>query len=241
MDSKLEHEIEHGALIKHRAEEIWGWASAAGQARAERRGRFFVERCRLGPKDRALEVGCGSGVFTEKVARSGAQITATDLSEDLLQLARGKNIPNAKIETADAHKLAYPSGSFDVVYGSSILHHLDVRRALEEFFRVLKPGGRLAFAEPNMMNPQIAVMKNVGFVKRRMGESPDETAFFRWRLAADLRSAGFSAVEVVPYDFLHPAVPAGLIDALSRLTRILERVPLLREIAGSLLIYAEKR
>lgn len=241
MDSKIEHELRHGAMIQHRAEEIWGWASPAGRARAERRGRFFVERCRLRPSDSALEIGCGSGVFTERVARSGATVTATDLSEDLLALAREKRIANVRLEIADAHRLPYPDGSFDAVYGSSILHHLDVQRAFPEIRRVLREGGRLAFAEPNMMNPQIALMKNVPFIKRRMGESPDETAFFRWQLARRLREAGFVAIDVRPYDFLHPAVPQSWIESVERLSFLLERIPLVREIAGSLLIFAEKR
>jgi SAM-dependent methyltransferase len=240
MSSKIENELRHGAQIKQRAEAIWGWSSPAGRVRAEKRARLLIERAGINASHAVLEIGCGSGIFTEKVARTGASITATDLSEDLLELARSKGISNCRIEVADAHRLRFPEASFDIVYGSSILHHLDIGKAFAEIYRVLKPGGRAVFGEPNMLNPQILIMKNVPLVKRRMGESPDETAFFRWSLAKKLKDQGFVEVSVLPHDFLHPAVPGLLVPLVSAVSRLLERVPLLREIAGSLLIHARK-
>ena len=71
---------------------------------------------------------------------------------------------------------------FDAVVGSSVLHHLDVAQALRECFRVLKPEGVICFTEPNMLNPQIALQKNISFLKKRLGDSPDETTFFRWQI-----------------------------------------------------------
>ncbi len=124
--------------------------------------------------------------------------------------------------------------------GSSVLHHLELGPALAEVRRVLKPGGRFVVAEPNMLNPQIMIQKNVPFVKRLAGDTPDETAFFRWRIARDLERAGFSAIEIEPYDFLHPMVPAPLIGGVALLGNVLERLPLLREFAGSLIISAAR-
>ena len=53
----------------------------------------------------------------------------------------------------DAHNLEFEDESFDFVYGCAILHHLDYNRALDEICRVLKPGGRILFAEPLGINP----------------------------------------------------------------------------------------
>ena len=63
---------------------------------------------------------------------------------------------------------------------------------------MLRPGGGIRFTEPNMANPQIAVQKNVSVIKRWAGDSPDETAFFRWSLTLRLLSSGFVDVEVEP-------------------------------------------
>jgi SAM-dependent methyltransferase len=53
----------------------------------------------------------------------------------------------------DAHDLEFEDNFFDLVYGCAILHHLDYNRALDEICRVLKPGGRILFAEPLGINP----------------------------------------------------------------------------------------
>jgi SAM-dependent methyltransferase len=126
------------------------------------------------------------------------------------------------------------------VYGSSILHHLELDPALGEIRRVLKPGGRLVFAEPNMLNPQILVQKNVPLIKRWLGDTPHETAFVRWPLVARLKRAGFTGARVLPFDFLHPLTPRPLIGLVSGLGAAAERVPILREIAGSCVIVAER-
>ena len=136
--------------------------------------------------------------------------------------------------------MPFAEGVFDSVVGSSILHHVDMGAALKEIHRVLKPGGRLAFAEPNMLNPQVMLQKNIPALKRLLGDTPDETAFFRGPLAHTLRKNGFTEVKVEPFDFLHPATPALLIPLLQRVGPFLERMPFCREIAGSLITSATR-
>ncbi|HQV00102.1 MAG TPA: class I SAM-dependent methyltransferase, partial [Bacteroidia bacterium] len=128
----------------------------------------------------------------------------------------------------------------DVVFGSSVLHHLEFEASLNEIYRVLKPGGRMVFAEPNMLNPQIFIQKNVPFIKTWLGDSPDETAIVRWQFANLLKTHGFKNVEIFPYDFLHPIVPKPLINVVNGIGKFIEKVPVLKEIAGSVIIYAEK-
>jgi hypothetical protein len=101
---------------------------------------------------------------------------------------------------------------------------------------VLRPGGRCAFTEPNIVNPQVALMFRLGLTKRYFGVSPDEMAFSRFRALAALRTAGFAGPVVRPFDFLHPATPEALCGAVDALGRRLERVPLLREITGSFVV-----
>lgn len=238
---RLEREREHHRLIAERAEVLWQWDSPTGRLRARRRGTFFVEYSGLRPGLRALELGCGTGLFLELTAPSGASIDGVDLSIELLSQAQ-RRFPrggNVHLLCGNVERLPYPDGSFDVVYGSSVLHHLNLAPALQEVHRVVKPGGRIVFAEPNLMNPHIAFTFLVG-PRRLFGLSDDEMAFTRFRARRVLEELGFGEVVVTPYDFLYPLLPGPLIEGAQRLGRILERAPLLREIAGSLLIRARR-
>lgn len=240
--SRLAREIAFHRSIADRAELVWNWDSPAGRIRAARRAALFVEHAQLAPGRTALEVGCGTGLFLDQVARSGARLHALDLSTELLARARARVAGHAhvSIQCGNAEQMPYPDGRFDAVYGSSVLHHLDLDRALREVFRVLRPGGRMVFAEPNIVNPQVAVMFHVGATKTYFGVSPDEMAFSRFRAVRALRAAGFRDGRATPFDFLHPSTPASLLAAVARLGLLAERTPFLREIAGSLLVRAVK-
>jgi ubiquinone/menaquinone biosynthesis C-methylase UbiE len=239
---RLEREIEFHREISDRAETIWNWDSPSGRRRAARRSEIFAREGGLRPGQRALEVGCGTGIFLEAAATTGAHIVALDLSADLLARARARVAAsgNVRLSLGNAEQMPFRDGSFDAAYGSSILHHLNVDAALAEVHRVLRPGGRIVFAEPNILNPQVAVMFHLGLTKKYFGVSPDEMAFSRFRAARALRQGGFAEIKVEPFDFLHPATPGGAIEGVARIGRALEAIPLLREIAGSMIITATK-
>jgi SAM-dependent methyltransferase len=240
VQDRIAKEIQHGRfLAKHGAGKIWNWESPAGKLRWARRVKMLSEH--LGPGMSVLELGCGTGYFTRELARSGAEIVAIDVSPELLETARvSSSAPNVRYEIQNAYDLSYTDAAFDSVVGSSVLHHLEIQQALREIFRVLKPGGRISFTEPNMLNPQIALQKNVPWIKRKLGDSPDETAFFRWSLRRLLEITGYREVRITPFDFLHPKTPNQLVDRLNSVGRFLESVPVMAEFAGSLYVRAVK-
>jgi len=235
-------EIEHGKkLSQYGAELIWGWGTPAGRVRAQRRAGLIARGAGLGEGIRALEIGCGTGLFTELFAQTGAHITAVDISPDLLKEARQRGLPSARVEFVEKpFEECDVDGPFDAVIGSSILHHLDLDASLPRILSLLKPGGRMSFAEPNMLNPQIAVQKNIPWLKERLGDSPDETAFARFTLGRQLKACGFDCISIIPFDWLHPLTPERFIKAVSAMGRFLEATPLVREFAGSLSIRCMK-
>jgi 2-polyprenyl-3-methyl-5-hydroxy-6-metoxy-1,4-benzoquinol methylase len=240
VEPRLQHEIEHGRyLAKHRAGEIWNWESPAGRIRWQRRVHMLSADIREGM--RILELGCGTGYFTRELARTGAMIDAVDISPELLAAAR-EHCPtvNVTFQIQNAYALEYEDSVFDAVVGSSVLHHLAIEQALTQIYRVLRPRGIICFTEPNMLNPQIAIQKNVPAVKRRLGDSPDESAFFRWALRRQLERADFARIQIRPFDFLHPQTPSRLIPLIRTAGDWCERIPLISEIAGSLYIKAVK-
>jgi SAM-dependent methyltransferase len=72
----------------------------------------------------------------------------------------------------DAHSLEFEDESFDFVYGCAILHHLDYNRALDEICRVLKPGGKILFAEPLGINPVGKLVRAMTPFARTEDEKP---------------------------------------------------------------------
>ena len=240
MQDRVTDEIRHGRFLAERgAGEIWNWESPAGKLRWARRVKMLSGH--LKPGMTILELGCGTGYFTRELACSGADIIAIDVSPELLEIARANcPAPNVRYQIQNAYALSYSDSMFDSVVGSSILHHLEIEEALRGVYRVLKPGGTIYFTEPNMLNPQIALQKNVPWIKRKLGDSPNETAFFRWPLRRLLEQTGYRDVRIDPFDFLHPKTPVPLIDRLNALGRFLENVPVVSEFAGSLYICAVK-
>jgi 2-polyprenyl-3-methyl-5-hydroxy-6-metoxy-1,4-benzoquinol methylase len=186
---------------------------------------------------KVLEVGCGTGLFTEMFATSGAHLVAVDISGDLLEKARTRGLPTERVRFIEKQfEDCLVDGPFDAVIGSSILHHLDLSVAVPRIYELLRPGGVMVFAEPNMLNPQILLQKNIPWLKRLLGDSPDETAFVRILFRRLLMRVGFNDVEITPFDWLHPATPPTWTGAVGGIGRIFEQIPGLREFAGSLLI-----
>jgi len=239
---RAEREIRHGReLAQAGAEKKWGWETAAGHIRARRRGELISGKAGLRSGMNVLEIGCGTGLFTEIFAESGADILALDISEELLRKAMARTLPTGRVMfLAAPFEDSTLCDHYDAVIGSSILHHLEILPALARIFGLLAPGGVMVFAEPNMLNPQIMIQKNVPWLKERLGDSPDETAFFASRLSGQLMGCGFTEVEIIPFDWLHPSTPRGFIRAVLSLGSFLEKLPVVRNFAGSLLITARR-
>jgi SAM-dependent methyltransferase len=240
MQERVAQEIRHGRFLAQRgAGEIWNWESPAGKLRWARRVKMLSSHLKRGMT--VLELGCGAGYFTRELVRSGADVVAIDISPELLEIARTNcSAPNVQYQIENAYELNYDDAVFDSVVGSSVLHHLEIERALRDVYRVLRPAGTIFFTEPNMLNPQIAVQKNIPWIKRKLGDSPDETAFFRWSLRRLLEQTGYRDIRIDPFDFLHPKTPTPLINRVDQLGRFLEKLPVISEFAGSLYIRALK-
>ena len=92
-----------------------------------------------------LEIGCGLGTDLLQFARNGAVVTGVDLTEESVALAQKRFElygVQGTFRTADAENLPFADNSFDVVYSFGVLHHTpNTQKAIDEVYRVLKPGG----------------------------------------------------------------------------------------------------
>jgi SAM-dependent methyltransferase len=119
----------------------------------------------LRPPERVLEVGCGMGRYTLLLAERGFAVEGLDLSPVLLERLRSYDGGRLEIPLHVADVANPPAGllgRFDAVVGFFTLHHLhDLRASFASIARLARPGGRIAFLEPNPLNPlyyvQIAV------------------------------------------------------------------------------------
>ena len=98
-----------------------------------------------------LEIGCGTGVLTRWIARRTQRrnpITATDLSQYFLAEARGladrEGLGELVFQKADAERLPFADGQFDIAFASTVMEECDADRMLKEMVRVVNPGGRVA-------------------------------------------------------------------------------------------------
>jgi SAM-dependent methyltransferase len=240
-EARYEAERRQGEEIATGHEDAWGWTSPAGRIRAATRAGFLIKAARLGPGVRCLELGAGTGEFTTRIASSGCDLTALEISRTTAAICRQRVGADATVVVGNAETGEGLDGKpFDAVVGVSVLHHLNLEMALATMFSLLKPGGRFAFSEPNMSNPQIWAERHIATVKRARHVTEHETAFRTAELTQTLTRHGYLVEVAEPFEFLHPATPPRLIEPLRRLERGLERTPL-RRIAGSVRVAGTRR
>lgn len=127
---------------------------------------------------RVLDLGCGNGFASMQALREGAYVTAIDISpasiEYLIDNAKQEQLDcNLDACVMDAHHLELEDGTFDVVIGNGILHHLpDLEQAIREIKRVLKDSGYAVFVEPLGTNPFINLFRKLTPDCRTTDEKP---------------------------------------------------------------------
>ena len=96
---------------------------------------------------KVLDIGSGNGYVLANYAKEGADVTGVDITSKAIELCqiRFKNMNiNGNFMVADAEKLPFPDEYFDCVCSMGVLHHIpNTQNAINEIFRVLKPGGRV--------------------------------------------------------------------------------------------------
>lgn len=108
-----------------------------------------------------LEIGCGMGADLQQLASAGAHVAAVDLVPRHLELTRRRFELaglRARLARADAERLPYEGASFDVVYSFGVIMcTADMRAAVREIRRVLRPGGMAIIAVYNLLSVNLAL------------------------------------------------------------------------------------
>lgn len=238
--SRITNEIKHFTKLSHI---WWGAKTIAGQKRYDIKYQRFNKLAKPAKNEKILEIGCGDGEFTQRLIKlSNNSILGTDLTPEVIKRAKAnfKKSKNVEFKVDNSEKSKIKNNSFDIVCGISILHHMNWKRALLEAKRILKKNGRIFFTEPNYYNPFIHAALHSKYLRKKYEFSPDETALIRWEVEKYLKEVSFKNVKVLNFDFLHPNTPKDEITKMIKLSNILEKTPVIKEISGSLIIYAQK-
>lgn len=232
-----------------------GKSSAFGERGIRKRLDALARRTDL-RGDRLLDIGCGDGAYTIRLADDFNRVDAIDIEADRLALFTERSIgsPAADritIREMSATKLDYPDNTFDLVTSIEVLEHIEeLDQALEEIRRVLKPGGRFAFTTPNRWFP----FETHGFIYRGRRYPPARAPFLTWigplhRRLADART--FTAAELRrrldaarfrtrSVDYIMPPFDRSSVGRRIRpITDLAERSPL-RRFGMALVVTAEK-
>jgi len=140
--------------------------------------RFIEELLKTPPEGTALDFGCGADASVAmRLADTGRHVTGFDLSPVAIDKARARARTRGLGERMDLHvmnaeALEFADRSFDVVYGTGVLHHLDLRAGFGEIARVLKPHGRALFVEPMGHNPVVDLYRRLTPSQRTEDEHP---------------------------------------------------------------------
>jgi dolichol-phosphate mannosyltransferase len=202
-----------------------------------------VRHCfHLLPGESVLEIGAGSGLWTEHLVEvcKGTEVTAAVFNDDLASAAEERGLRGARVVRVNDLLLDLPTESFDYVVGTAILCHDRYGENLSEIHRLLKPGGQILFFEANFWNPQVLLKNTVPGLGRRLGQASCQVGMRRYRLMEETSRRGFIEVTVLPYDIVHPRTPPALISSVQSIAFVLEHVPGVRDLSGTLYIWARK-
>ena len=170
----------------------------------------LLDLARVGEGSHVLDVATGPGYLAGRAAARGASVVGADFSDEMLELAASL-YPAVSFQQADATALPFDDASFDAVVAAFLMPHVaDLPAVCAELARVVRPGGRLAFAtwdpEPESFIP---------FLFEAIAESgavpppslPPGPPFFQYarddEFTGLLAGAGLSDITVEPVSFIH--------------------------------------
>ncbi len=236
---KLNLESNHViALREQNRDRYWLKKDPIYEQRLLWRAQSFRHLVHLLPSETILELGCGRGIFTRQLARVSRDenpITAVSFDPAVRELEEAP--PTVDFFNIDSTPDDLFGRQYDYIVAMDILDENNSTWLLQTAYRLLKPGGRIVFYESNPWNP---VLKMRQFFSRLIGRSDPRKLLSRTKLYELISEIGFIRLFAVHNDFVFGPLTPSLIYLLRNLSILLENTPLVQNLAGSILIHAQK-
>jgi len=192
-----------------------------------------------------LDYGCGVGNSLEEVIKFyPKKITGIDISEVSIEKAKKNSKLNTNIELLvdNCEKTKFEDNTFDLVYGTGILHHLNIEICLEEIQRILKPGGRFLFIEPLGTNPLINLYRKLTPGSRSTDEHPliDHDINFIKNRFHNVKIKYYGFLTLVFFPFYVSPKNSVIFNILKNIDQFLFKIGVFKKLAWSIMIVAQK-
>tara|TARA_B100000963_G_scaffold9443_1_gene7415 strand:- start:7057 stop:7800 length:744 start_codon:yes stop_codon:yes gene_type:complete len=210
-------------------------------------GEDFLNFLKNNTKDLTiLDYGCGIGHSLKKVYKfNPKKISGIDISEVSIEKAKklvAEEDLNIELSVDDCENTRFKNETFDIVYGTGILHHLNMQLCINEIYRILKPGGQFVFIEPLGTNPLINFYRKLTPNSRSEDEHPLNNQDL------NLINKQFSNMNIKYYGFLtliffplyYSPKTSIIFKILKEIDQFLFKINIFKKLAWSVLIVAKK-
>ena len=193
-----------------------------------------------------LDYGCGNGSITEKIAKKNPyKIIGADISDVSIKKAtsRAKELKlNIEYRVENCENSSFESNTFDLIYGTGILHHLNLEISAKEINRLLKKNGKMIFMEPLGTNPLINLYRRLTPNSRSKDEHPfvKKDIEFLKSLYGNLSIKYYGFFTLIFFPFYKSPQKSLIYKSLAKLDQIIFKIKFLRFLAWSVLIVGEK-
>lgn len=202
-----------------------------------------VLRQYITPGDSVLELGCGNGASTEMLVNLGANVLATDISEEMTKVASQRGLKNVEFAVLDASTPEdFPENkTFDVIAAfNTFSYYPNKEEVLRSLHRLLKPSGKLIILDMNPLCPLYPVMAWYG-----KNEMNTFWQVIRETTPANLRrlcqATGYKIRLLTTLNFVPHALDGIRFQTLRAVNPILNALPLVKRLAMRVLLVAEKQ
>jgi len=235
------------ASHEQNADQVAYWNGPAGQRWAERQtaqdivlkpiADLVIDRAKLKPGERVIDIGCGSGTTVIELAKrvgTGGSVFGSDISKQSVEKANERiaaaGLRQASVSVSDVSTYAFPDASFDLAFSRfGVMFFSDPTATFSRFRRAMVPNGRLAFAvfRTPKENPwgtaPVAAVRHLLPPLPQLG--PEDPGQFAWadpeRVRRILAGAGFQEISLTPYDpVMRLAGPGGAAEAADFAMRV---------------------